>query len=174
MADDLLDRAAAALLVLVASRAWHGLSLREIAKAAGIGFAELYECAPSKAAVLAHLSRRFDHNALTATIEGPVKERLFETLMARIEVMEPHRTALLAISRADPLLVLAHLPATSRACLEAAGIPATSPRRAAIGALLLHLYRIWKADDADLGKTMAELDRRLVQLLDVWTCVGDV
>lgn len=64
MTDDILDRAADAALALAADKPWPAVSLRDIAAKADVPFAELYDRANSKAAVLAHLSARFDRAAL--------------------------------------------------------------------------------------------------------------
>ena len=120
--EDMLDRAAAAALALASSRPWREVSLRDIASKAGVPFADLYEHAEGKAKVMAHLSSRFDRAALATAngLDADVHDRLFEAVMARVEAMEPHRTALTAIGRSDPLSVARHLPHTARAVLEAA------------------------------------------------------
>ena len=46
------DRVIDAALDLAASQGWRGLGLREIAAAAGVGLAELYDAFPGKDAIL--------------------------------------------------------------------------------------------------------------------------
>ncbi len=59
-------------------------------------------------------------------------DRLFDAVMARVEVMEPHRAALIDIVRAEtPLAVAPHWPRTARAILEAAGVAATPVQKLA-------------------------------------------
>ena len=87
---DVLERAAEAALRLAAERPWGEIALRDIARAAGLGFAELYARAPGKSALLDRLSRRFDQAALAAAEEdvaegAEVHDRLFEAVMARLE-----------------------------------------------------------------------------------------
>ena len=97
---EVLDRAADALLTLAEERLWSEITLRDIAVAAGVGFAELYARVPGKAALLERLGARFDRAALdTAELEPApdAHDRLFEAVMARLEAMEPHRAALIAI-----------------------------------------------------------------------------
>ena len=163
--EDMLDRAAAAALALASSRPWREVSLRDIASKAGVPFADLYEHAEGKAKVMAHLSSRFDRAALATAngLDADVHDRLFEAVMARIEAMEPHRTALTAIGRADPLSVARHLPHTARAILEAAGVDATPPRLAAMTAVWTRVLQVWRDDYGALNRTMAEIDRRLKQ-----------
>jgi hypothetical protein len=162
-----LDRAADALLQLAAERPWRDVSLRDIAGKAEVDFPDLYDLANSKWALLAHLSARFDHAALAtaATPSDDVHDRLFDAAMARVEAMEPHRAALVAIARADSALMLApHFPRTARAILEAAGVDATPPRLAAMTAVWARTAQVWRDDEGALNRTMAEIDKRLKQM----------
>ncbi len=167
-AEDLLDRAAAAALALAADRPWTQISLRDIALKAEVPFAELYARADGKAAVLAHLSTRFDRAALgtTSADEASLHDRLFDAAMARIEAMEPHRYALIAISRAESVVVSAlRFPKTARAILEAAGLDATPARLTAMTAVWARTLQVWRDDEGALNRTMAELDKRLKQMM---------
>lgn len=166
-AEDMLDRAAAAALALAADRPWREVSLRDIALKAGLSFAELYEHASSKGAVLSHLSSRFDRAALATAsgAEADAHDRLFEAAMARLEAMEPHRAALVAIARGEGVLSFGpRLPHTARAILEAAGVEATPPRLAAMTAVWARVLQVWRDDEGALNRTMAEIDRRLKQM----------
>jgi len=117
--------------------------------------------------VLAHISRRFDAAALAAA-EGEgedVHDRLFDAAMGRIEAMEPHRAALLAISRQEnPLVIAKNAPRAARAILEAAGVAATPPRLAAMTAVWARTAQVWRDDEGALNRTMAEIDKRLKQM----------
>ena len=171
-AEDILDRAAAAALSLAADRPWTQVSLRDIAVKAEIPFAELYARADGKAAVLNHLATRFDRAALgTASAEDApqdktgVHDRLFDAAMARIEAMEPHRAALIAISRSESLVVSAlRFPRTAPAILEAAGVDAMPARLTAMTAVWARTLQVWRDDEGALNRTMAELDKRLKQM----------
>lgn len=166
-AEDLLDRAAAAALSLAADRPWPQITLRDIALTAGAPFSELYARANGKAAVLAHLSTRFDLAALnTASADdASTHDRLFDAAMARLEAMEPHRFALIAIAQAEGLAAAAlRLPKTARAILEAAGVEATPLRLTAMTAVWARTVQVWRDDEGALNRTMAELDKRLKQL----------
>jgi AcrR family transcriptional regulator len=124
--SSLVDRAAEAALALAADRRWDQISLRDIALAAGAPLADLYAEAPGKIALLDHLSRTLDRQALaSAEADGSAAtiDRLFEAVMARLEAMEPHRIALIAMAKSEGMLALApRLPRTAKALLEAAGI----------------------------------------------------
>lgn len=168
-ADDILDRAAAAALALAADKPWPAVSLRDIAARAEVPFAELYALADGKRAVLAHLSAGFDRAALGVDYpEGSAAhDRLFDAAMARLEAMEPHRAALIAIARAEGVLASAtRFPRIARAILEAAGVGATGPRLAAMTAVWARVVQVWRDDEGALNRTMAELDKRLKQMAD--------
>jgi AcrR family transcriptional regulator len=179
---EVLDRAAEAALRLAEDRPWGEVALRDIARAAGLSFAELYARAPGKAALLDRLSRRFDREALAAAEDdaapdAEIHDRLFEAVMARLEVMAPHRAALIAIARAEGVLVLGpRLPATARALLEAAGVDTGGPRGAlrvaAMTAVWLRTLQVWRDDEGALNRTMAEIDKRLRQMRDRLNRIG--
>lgn len=179
-AEDILDRAAAAALSLAADRPWTQISLRDIALKAEVPFAELYSRADGKGEVLNHLATRFDRAAL-ATASAPSSEngdatthdRLFDAAMARVEAMEPHRAALIAISRSESLVVSAlRFPRTARAILEAAGVDATPARLTAMSAVWGRTLQVWRDDEGALNRTMAELDKRLKQMTSGLEKVG--
>jgi hypothetical protein len=173
--DDILDRAAAAALALAADKPWPAIALRDIAVKAEVPFAELYGLADSKHAVLAHLSARFDRAALGVDYAetADVHDRLFDAAMARLEAMEPHRAALIAIAKAEGVLVSAtRFPRIARAVLEAAGVEATAPRLAAMTAVWARVVQVWRDDEGALNRTMAELDKRLKQMADRLAKIG--
>jgi hypothetical protein len=165
--DVALDPAAAALLALAVERPWREISLRDVAQRAGLDLADLYGEARGKAAILWRLSEALDVVALKTadTPSDDAHDRLFDAAMARLEAMEVHRGALVVISREAPrLLVAAHIPATARAILEAAGVSATPPRVAAMALVWARVAQVWRDDDGALNRTMAELDKRLRQM----------
>ena len=156
-----------ALLTLAAERPWRLITLRDVAEAAELPFAELYAQAPSKTALLAKLSANLDQAALaTAATPSPdVHDRLFDAVMARLEAMEPDREALIAIARdAGPVALVPHFPATARAILEAAGVEATRVRLAAMIAVWARVAQVWRDDEGALNRTMAEIDKRLKEM----------
>lgn len=174
-----MDRAAAAALSLAAEKPWSEVALRDIAGTAKVSLPELYERASSKTAVVDWLSGRFDIAALKADGEGEaeVQDRLFDAVMRRIEAMEPHRAALVAIYRGEGAGPLAlRLPKTARALLEGAGVDASGRRGAiriaAMTVLWTQVLRVWRADEGALNRTMAEIDRRLKQMRQALDRVG--
>jgi AcrR family transcriptional regulator len=178
---ELLDRAVDAALALALERPWADVTLRDIAVQAGLRFADLYLAAGSKGAVLDALSRRLDRAALEAAdglgADEAVHDRLFETVMARVEAMEAHRTALLAIAKAQGAMRHApRLPRTARALLEAAGVSgsglAGAARVAAMSAVWARVVQVWRDDEGALNRTMAEIDKQLRAMRDRLGRVG--
>lgn len=168
----LLDTAADAALALAEERLWADITLRDIAVAAGVTFADLYAKAPGKAALLERLSARYDRAALnTAELEPAADphDRLFEAVMARLEAMEPHRAALIAIGRSEGLAALGpRLPRTARALLEASGVDTGgvkgAARIAAMTAVWTRILVVWRDDEGALNRTMAEIDLQLKRM----------
>ena len=169
--EDQLDRAAAAALALAAERPWSQVALRDIAQKAHLPLADLYAHAPGKSQIIDWLSRRFDLAALRAQPEAgeDLHDRLFDAAMRRIEAIEPHRAALMAIHAGEgPAPLLARMPATARAILEGAGVDASGARGAlrvvAMTAAWGQILKVWRDDEGALNRTMAEIDRRLKQM----------
>lgn len=177
-AADLLDRAAAAALALAAEKPWTEVTLREIAAKANVGLADLYAHTPSKREVIDWLSVSLDLAALKdANGEDDVLDRLFDVTMHRLEAMEEHRAALIAVYEGEgPGPLVLRLPKTARALLEGAGIDASGRRGAvrivAMTAAWTRILRVWRADEGALNRTMAEIDRRLKQMRDALRRVG--
>ncbi|HUN49546.1 MAG TPA: TetR family transcriptional regulator [Candidatus Sulfotelmatobacter sp.] len=163
-----------AALELAAQQGWRHTSLAEIAAAAQVPIGELYQQYPSKLAILAGFVRRIDLALLNAAAgergdEAP-RDRLFDVIMRRLDLLQPHRQALAAILR-DPAAVcgLAHPGRRSlRWMLAAAGIESEGPfgrlRAAGLAVIYADTLRVWLGDESkDLARTMAALDRRLRQ-----------
>ncbi|MBE7219359.1 MAG: helix-turn-helix transcriptional regulator [Caulobacteraceae bacterium] len=167
-AGDAVDAALEALLDLCADRPWREVSLRDVAERAGVSFAALYARAPGKAALLGRLSDRYDREALRAVDGDPQPEahdRLFEAFMARLDVLGARRDVLIAIGRAEPLLVSRSFGRTARALAEAAGVDTTGGRGAlrllALTGVWARTLQVWRDDEGALNRTMAEIDKRL-------------
>jgi AcrR family transcriptional regulator len=171
------NRALDAFLRLIADKGFAQVSLREVAESAGLGVAELYRLYPDKVALAAAFMARIDAEVLAGTSkqsdpEETARDRLFDVLMRRYDVLRPHRAALAAIRRAatrDPLLAIELGPALRRsmaAMLEAASLPSEGLSGALRqnGLLAIHyaVSRVFDRDETtDLSKTMAALDGRL-------------
>lgn len=172
---DLPGRVFEAALKLAAERGWSAIALADIAAAAELSLADLYAAYPSKSAILEALSRDVDRQVLAgAEIEATEtpRDRLFDVLMKRFDVLAAHRDGLAAIARdarRDPVMVLCgagQLLRSMAAMLEAAGISsaglAGALRTKGLAGIYLATLRDWFRDDtADKARTMAALDARL-------------
>lgn len=110
--------------------------------------------------------------AAAATTAGAVRERLFEGLMAALDVLQPHRDAVAAIADSrDPgvgLLVARWAPGAIRRLAGASGIATTGlaavPRLAALSVIAGQAWAAFRKDgSADLSDTMGAIDRLLAK-----------
>ncbi len=167
------------LLRLTAAGGWRNLSYAEIAKDAGLGLAEAYQAYPSKAAILTGIGRDIDARIFASLdsdpLDGSPKDRLFDLLMRRFDILNEHRAAYAALAWELPrtpgegVALLCQLGQSLTHMLEAAGISASGLRGAlrqkGLGAIYAAALRVWLKDESpDLAKTMAELDKRLGQV----------
>ena len=181
------DKIVAAFMALLAEKPLEQIGLMDIAQQAGISLEQLRGAFGSKLAILAAHTKRVDRTVLGADLsdmaEEPPRERLFDVIMRRLEVLAPHREAVRSLlrsaSRNPPLaLALNGLAVRSQQwMLTAAGIGSSGPRgmmRAqGLAMLFASVLRTWvNDDDPGLARTMAALDRalargqRLLGLLD--------
>jgi len=169
------ERIISASLRLAGERGWRDLSLGEIAAEAGVPLAELRKEFQSKAQILAAFSRALD----IAVIEkfpapGPdvARDRLFDVLLTRFELMQPYKPAILAILddlRASPGEALAQMRPALKSqywMLAAAGISGEGGtgllRVQGLLSIYSRVFKIWlDDDDPGMARTMAALDRRL-------------
>lgn len=172
------DRIVDAALELAAERGWSGIALADIAAASQLSLAELYAMFPSKGAILDAFLRRIDRATMTGVdigaADGPVRDRLFDIIMRRLDALAPHRRAVAAIIGdlpRDPVAALcsgARLLRSIAWMAAAAGVDTTGllgPMRVnALAALYAYILRVWLGDEGeDKAKTMAALDRALRQ-----------
>jgi AcrR family transcriptional regulator len=173
---DSIDPIILAALRLADTVGWGNVALRDIADEAGVPFSQLYRRYPSKQAILDGFSRAVDAALLAASEaeppEGEARDRLFDLVMRRLDLLLPHREALRAILRAgrrDPLVVACGLRSLARSMavlLEAAGISTEGVgglvRVKGLGAVYVATLRRWLNDESeDKAATMATLDRML-------------
>jgi AcrR family transcriptional regulator len=165
-----------ALFALLADKPIEQIGLAEIAHEAGVSLVQLRGAFSSPLAIVAAHFKDTDAAVLAADLsdmeEESPRERLFDVLMRRLEILAPHRQAirsLLRSARRDVPLALALNALTARSqkwMLTAAGIGASGPRGVlrAHGLSLLFgsVLRTWvRDDDPGLARTMAALDRAL-------------
>ena len=154
---------------------WSGLSIVEAARNAGLPLDQARLRFPGPGAVLLRFGLMADAAALVEPANEPLaRDRLFDLLMRRFDVLQQHRAgmmALLAYLPRDPALSLTLAGATTRSMawmLEAAGISAAgirgTLRAQGMVAVWLYTLRAWRDDEsADLASTMAALDKALDQ-----------
>jgi AcrR family transcriptional regulator len=172
------DKVVAAFLELLAERHFEEIGLSDIAARAGVSLAQLRDEFASTLAILAAHIKATDRAVLAADLsdmdEEPPRERLFDVLMRRLEVLAPHREAvrsLLRSARRNPPLAFALNGLATRSqqwMLTAAGIEASGPRGAlraqGLTVVFGSVLRTWvHDDDPGLARTMAALDRALAR-----------
>jgi len=160
------------LLALLAEKPFEAIGFADIAGRAGISLAQLRGEFGSTLAILAAHMKATDRAVLAEDLsdmaEEPERERLFDILMRRLEVLAPHREAigsLLRSARRNPPLAVGLNGLAVRSqqwMLTAAGISASGPRgmiRAqGLAMLFASVLRTWiHDDDPGQARTMAAL-----------------
>jgi AcrR family transcriptional regulator len=171
------ERIIEALMALLAEKPIERIGLAEIAERAGVSLADLHGEFASPLAVLAAHVKELDRAVLAAADpdmeqESP-RERLFDVLMRRLDLLAPHREAVRSLvrsARTNPPLALALNAMAVRSMqwmLTAAGIGASGPkgmvRAQGMALLFANVLRTWVDDDDDQTRTLAALDRELAR-----------
>lgn len=169
------ERIIVAALRLAEKRGWSDLSLGEIAAESGVALAEVRKEFRSKAQILAAFSRAVDEAVIEKfPAPGPdvARDRLFDVLLTRFEVMQPYKGAIRRI-REDVGSSLGEALAQTRPALKsqywmlaAAGISGEGGtgflRVQGLLAIYARVFSIWlDDDDPGMARTMAALDQRL-------------
>lgn len=163
-----------ALMALLAEHSFEDIGVAEVAHRAGLSLSALRGEYGSTLAILAAHIKNIDRVVLDGgEAEGEnARERLFEVLMRRVEVLAPYKAAvrsLMRSARRNAPLALAmngFAVRSQRWMLTAAGIDSAGPRGAirAQGAALMfaRVLSVWVDDEEPgLDRTMAALDRGL-------------
>jgi len=163
-------------LQLAVSRGWGSVSMAEVAQAANISLADLYDMFDDKTDILVALGRMIDKAVLANISEFDPsiseKDRLFEILMERFDALSEHREGVIAVLtsfRLDPKQAVISLPHLARSMswmLEAAQIETSgiigAVKVTGLTGVYLKALKSWMDDDSpDLSKTMASLDKGL-------------
>ena len=163
-------------LALAQRQGWAQVTLAGIAREAGLSLPDLFDVIDDKTDILALLGRQIDRRVLAAAeVPDPdiaPRDRLFDILMERYDILNDYRGGLVAILeawRVEPqqaVIACPHLCRSMSWMLAAAGIDTGGGRGAVKIAGLTGIYlknlRVWKDDDsADLAKVMAALDKDL-------------
>jgi AcrR family transcriptional regulator len=171
------ERIIEAMMNLLAEQPIERIGLAELADRAGVTLADLRGEFGSPLAVLGAHVKELDRRVLAEVdpdmAEESPRERLFDVLMQRLELLTPHRDAvrsLLHSARRNPPLALALNAMAVRSqqwMLTAAGITASGPkgtvRAQGLALLFANVLRTWADDDDDNTQTLAALDRELAR-----------
>jgi AcrR family transcriptional regulator len=165
-------------MALLAEKPIEQIGFAEMAQRAGLSLAELRGQFDSTLGILAAQMKAIDRQVLSGNdpdmAEEPPRERLFDVLMRRIEVLDPYKEAVRSLAhsaRRNPGLALALNGLAVRSqqwMLTAADISASGPRglvrSQGLTLLFASVLRSWLHDD-DPGhaRTMAALDRALAR-----------
>tara|TARA_B110000438_G_C15594986_1_gene555494 strand:+ start:9 stop:632 length:624 start_codon:yes stop_codon:yes gene_type:complete len=170
------DRILDAALKLASNMQWREISMEMIADESGAPLARVYDLFPSKAALLNAFIRRTDQVVLAGhdfeEASEPVRERLLDVLMRRLDALAPYKDAVASITRdlfRDPGALLCSGPVFMKSMassLEAAGIGSSGlmgiVRSKGLAAIYLSALRVWLRDDTqDQSVTMAYIDKNL-------------
>ena len=170
------DRALiASAFAQVAERGWWNLNLADAARAADVPLDVARRRVPTRCALLLRFGALADAHALQgASTIGLPRDRLFDVLMRRFDILQNHRAGVVRLLRALPtdpaamlLLATANL-ASMQWMLGGTGISATGPlgvlRAKALLAVWLWTLHAWERDTTDdLSPTMAALDQALAR-----------
>jgi len=172
------ERIIDAFMALLAEKPIERIGFAEIAQRARVSLPQLRGLFASTLAILAAQVKETDRAVLASEdadiAEEPARERLFDVLMRRLELLEPHKAAVRSLQRSaacNPGLAFALNGLTVRSqqwMLTAADIGSAGPRgmlRAqGLAVLYASVLRTWvHDDDPGRARTMAALDRALAR-----------
>ena len=161
---------------LAAELGWENIRFQDIADKAEVSLAEISKHFDDKICILCAYGKYIDHKTLeevgTISSEDPPRERLFDILMTRFDVINEQRAGVVSVLhsfKSDPKQAVISLPYLGRSMtwmLEAAGIDTNGIRGAlkVMGLKVIYLKALkdWMDDEADdMPKTMASLDKSL-------------
>jgi ubiquinone biosynthesis protein COQ9 len=178
MFDDFSKRAkiVRAALALAQQRKWGDITLGDIAQTAGLSLADLRHEFSCKSDILRAFQAEVDAEVLTKVRVAPTgqtpRDRLFDVIMTRFEVLAPYKPALKHISDylcchpGEGALLAGSTLASQYWMLVGAGIkldgPGAALRVAGLSGVYAKVFQIWLGDPSpSFDKTMAALDRRL-------------
>ena len=170
-----------AVLDILARREWPDITLAAIARAAKLPLPDVLTIASSKTAlpglILRNLARENLHWQKVGPTSDNPRERLFDVTMTWFDTQQSHALALKKLYRAlqyDPATLLAmraDIVDTAGELLALAEADfRLSPRlqAAVFAGVLVRATSVWRDDDEEMGKTMAQLEadlRRVERLL---------
>lgn len=173
---DITSRLVTAAFDLIPVQGWAALSLSDVAEKADVPQDEMRRVFPCKSSLLtamaAWVEARAQETPPAFEEEDTIRDRLFELMMERLDVLADRRSAVAAILRDLPRAPLSALPAVPAllrhvgGIMEEAGVstglPAGPLRCKGLAGVWLATIAVWVDDDSpDSARTMAALDRNL-------------
>lgn len=189
MAQSTRETIIEAFLSLLSEKSFDRISLNAVADRAGVSLADMRKEFGSTFDIVAAFVRDTDGKVLAGVDvedeQATARDRLFDVLMRRFEVLLPHREAVRSLARSaqrDPRFALAMNKLAVRSqqwMLSAAHIGSSGllggVRAQAVAILFARVMRVWlDDDDPGLAKTMAELDRDLATGARFATLIDDI
>jgi AcrR family transcriptional regulator len=180
MFDDFSKRSKAvrAALDLAKERGWGEIGLTDIAQAANLSLADLRREFSCKTGIIRAFQQEVDAEVLSrmrpaAEAQSP-RDRLFDVIMTRFELMQVHKPALRRISAylccrpGEAATLLCGSLASQYWMLAGSGAKLDGPggalRVAGLTAIYGKVFQVWLDDPSpSLDKTMAALDKRLAR-----------
>ena len=169
-------RITAALLEQTAAESWRTVTLTTISEATKLTLSEVCELFPTKQAILYAFLDDIDQQVQEGPASGnqdePPRDRLFDVLMHRFDLLQPHKDAIVNILKdmpKDPLTGLCGVPRFGKsmaAMLETAQLSSTGfsgiLKTKGLALVYLNSVRVWLQDDTpDMSNTMVALDKSL-------------
>lgn len=168
------SKAVRAAVDLAQERDWGEITLADIAQKAGLDLGDLRAEFSCKNDILRAFQIEVDKEVLAKTkrADGSVRDRLFDTIMTRFEVLGPYKPALKRIAcylrcRPGEVSLLACSTLASQYWMLAGsgaklGGARAAVRVAGLAAIYGRVFRVWLDDSSpSLDRTMAALDRAL-------------
>lgn len=165
-----------ATLALAASGSWDDFGMAEIAKKAKVPLGELRLLFGSRTAILVAFMRQIDRDILNSPDESAdgigARDRIFDIVMRRLELLEPHKDAMrniVAGVRNNPTAwpwIAGTTLASQRWMLIGAGLEPSGARGEirvrGLAMVYLSALRTWlDDDDPGMARTMSVLDGEL-------------
>jgi ubiquinone biosynthesis protein COQ9 len=180
MFDDFSKRSKAikAALALAEKKGWRDTTLADVAQEAGLGLSDLRAEFSCKSDILSAFQAKVDEEVLGKVKAAPegqsARDRLFDIIMTRFDVLAPYKGALKRISAylscrpgeaaglaCSTLASQYWMLAGAGAKLDGAG---AAVRVAGLTAIYAKVFEVWLDDTSpSLDKTMAALDKRLAR-----------
>jgi AcrR family transcriptional regulator len=194
MFDDFSKRSKAvrAALDLAEKRGWRGVTLLDIAQAAGMSLSDLRREFTCKNDIISAFQKEVDAEVLAkakaASQAQSPRDRLFDIIMTRFEVLAPYKPALKRVSTyfccrpGEAATLVCSSLASQYWMLAGAGAKLDGPggalRVTGLAAIYGKVFQVWLDDPSpSLDKTMAALDKRLARgerwLSGMETACGD-